>query len=441
MPVIDLATMLQGITGETLPGEVRQKAIQCSQDMVGVFLGGKRLPEGKQVFRALAGTSGQIADPGALALWIGSVTRLLDFDDGHRRAMGHPGVPVLSTAIALSNTLDCPGKTFIQAITRGYEAYAYIGKVINPKAYLDRGFDATGICGAVGSAATAGTILGLDAESLGNAISIAGSLCGGLNQYAIDGGSPKFLCAGWAAKLGVMAAELAKAGLDGPSNIFRGKKGFCQGFAVEYDPEMLNDYRIHWEILNVYLKRFACVRRLHASLDIVGQIVGENVLAADHIERIDVYGSAFIAESAKYAPKDLTLAQTSMPYTIAILLKYGAVTMELLKENLGNEEIKGLAERVVITEEEAFNEVLKKDKGLWGAARIDLTTKDGETFTGQRHYALGERENPLPEKVLREKFMSLATRSLSQDSAREVYDMLADLEKQETVRTLASKII
>ncbi|MFA0887751.1 MAG: MmgE/PrpD family protein [Synergistales bacterium] len=441
MPVIDLATMLQGITEESIPGEARQKAIQCSQDMAGVFLGGKNLPEGQQVHQALAGASGTIGEPGALALWIGSVTRLLDFDDGHRRAMGHPGVPILSSAIALAKTVDFPGKKFIQAITRGYEAYGYIGRVVNPKAYLERGFDATGICGAVGSAATAGTILGLCTEELGNAISIAGSLCGGLNQYAIDGGSPKFLCAGWAAKLGITAAQLAKAGLDGPSDIFRGRKGFCQGFAVEYDPELLNDYRIHWEILNVYLKRFACVRRLHASLDIVDRIVGENALTADRIERIDVYGSAFIAESAKYAPKDLTLAQTSMPYAIAILLKYGAVTMELLKENLGNQDIRRLAEKVVITEEEAFNEILKKDKGLWGAARIDLRTKDGETFTEERHYALGERENPLPENALREKFMGLASRSLGPNAAREIYEGLADLENLETARTLASKII
>jgi hypothetical protein len=101
----------------------------------GVFLGGKTPPEGKHMHGVFSGVFGKSAGLGALPLWIGSVARLLDSHDGHRRAM----------TVAFSNTPDIPGKKFIQMITRGYGVYGSIGKVINPKACLDREADATGI--------------------------------------------------------------------------------------------------------------------------------------------------------------------------------------------------------------------------------------------------------------------------------------------------------
>ena len=441
MIALDLAKMLSGIDFSRIPEEAKKKTVQCVSDFIGVFLGGKHFHESKALRDALREKYDEIPTTGSTALWIASVGRLLDFDDGHRRAMGHPGVPVISTALAMARRQGASGVSFMEAVVRGYEAYCFIGPVINPKAYLERGFDATGICGAVGAAAVASTILAFDEKKMADAIAIAASLCGGLNQYTIDGGSPKYLCAGWAAKLGVESALIAQNGLTGPLGIFEGEKGYCQGFAVDYDRSLLENPRVSWAVESVYLKRFACVRRLHAALDIVDDAMRKEGILAKNIRRIDVYGSHFIAESAKYDPADETLAQTSMPFAIALLLKYGEVTIERIKENIGNADVSRLSRLVHIFEDESFNDLLKEEKGLWGAARVNITTEDGREVAGERKYALGEREAPLPEELLRHKFMNLATKSVSEEQAEKIFGELEDLVSIENMSETVSRII
>jgi len=435
-----LAKMIGQIRYDSMPQEVKGKASQCCCDMLGVFLGGRGMKEGHIVKRALVGNAPGIENSAQLALWIGSVTRLLDFDDGHRRAMGHPGVPIWSAALALAATRRISGSRFAEAAVGGYDVYCHVGRAINPRAYLERGFDATCICGSVAAAATAGILMKLDENEIANAISIAASLCGGLNQYAIDGGSPKYLCAGWAAMLGIQAAKLAQCGADGPSAIFEGKKGFCQGFAVEYDRALLDDTTLRWDILDVYLKRFACVRRLHAALDIVDELVGHHALNLDHIDSIDVVGSRFIAESAIYNPASVVLAQTSMPYAIAILLKFGKVTEELIGTHLDDPEIHVLAGKIRVGEEEFFNRLMEEKKGLWGAAKVTLTTKFGEIHSKTLEYALGERENPLPPQILKKKFMTLATESIDEDKAKDIFEKLADFTLISNVGDIVSEL-
>ncbi|GHV44035.1 hypothetical protein FACS1894204_00410 [Synergistales bacterium] len=355
--------------------------------------------------------------------------------------MGHPGVPIWSTLLALASLEEVSGKIFLQAAVRAYDAYCHIGRVINPKAYLERGFDATGTCGAIAASVAAGTIMGLNEEELANSISIAASLCGGLNQYAIDGGSPKYLCAGWAAQLGVQSAKLAKSGADGPHSVFEGKKGFCQGFAISYDKQALEDIAVRWDILDVYLKRFACVRRLHASLDMVESIVEEHNLTPNKIDKINIAGSHFIAESAIYNPKDIVLAQTSMPYAIAVLLKYGEVTQELIDGNLRNADILALSQKVRIKEDESFNDLLKQDKGLWGAASVEVTTVAGESSKRSLKYALGERENPMPPEILKNKFIKLACKNIDERAANDLFDTMSNLSRIDDMKEIVSTFV
>jgi 2-methylcitrate dehydratase PrpD len=192
--------------------------------------------------------------------------------------------------------------------------------------------------------------------------------------------------------------------------------------------------------LDVYLKRFACVRRLHAALDIVDELVGQHALNLDHIDSIDVVGSRFIAESAIYNPASVVLAQTSMPYAIAILLKFGKVTEELIGTHLDDPEIHVLAGKIRVGEEEFFNRLMEEKKGLWGAAKVTLTTKFGEIHSKTLEYALGERENPLPPQILKKKFMTLATESIDEGKAKDIFEKLADFTLISNVGDIVSEL-
>ena len=63
-----------------------------------------------------------------------------------------------------------------------------------------------------------------------NALGIAGSLAGGLLEFARgDGGMVKRLHLGRASEAGVLAASLAAAGFGGPRTVLEGEFGFLRG--------------------------------------------------------------------------------------------------------------------------------------------------------------------------------------------------------------------
>ena len=87
----------------------------------------------------------------------------LDLDDGHRQALGHPGVCVVPAALALGESIGSSGKQILTAIIAGYETFIRIAKSMNP-AIFSRGFHTTGVCGTIAAAAAAAKILSFQSE-------------------------------------------------------------------------------------------------------------------------------------------------------------------------------------------------------------------------------------------------------------------------------------
>lgn len=426
---------------ETVPQAIIQQAKLCLADFLGIFCSGSTREEAVNLYHALGGSDLQ-NNTENLALWLGSASRLLDLDDGHRFAMGHPGVVLNAVAVACGYQHRATGKRLLEALIRGYEVYCYQGRMINPSAYLKRGFDATCICGAAGAATVVGSLIGLERKQMKDAISLAASLCGGLNQYAIDGGSPKYLCAGWAAKLGIVSANLAKNGLEGPEFIFEGRLGYANGFSPEPNEFYLNNVHLNWEIGKVYLKKYSCVRRIHPTLDIVEKICKQERLNAKDIALVRVYGGQFLYDAAVYRPKDIVKAQTSVPYTTALLLHYGQVTAELVESSLDDSNVAELEGKIQVINDPAFAELSKKEPSLWGASRVEITTKDGRVFADGEKVAQGDPENPFSKEAICEKFCGLVSGALNGDKgkANDLWNLINEIETQNDVSVLMRSV-
>lgn len=431
--------VIESIKYENMPEAVLDKSKEVVADWMGVVTAGANREEANQVLKGLH-TENITTDLEQLACWLGTVSRMIDADDGHRYAMGHPGVVVVSTAMAVaSNFEDVSGKKLLEAIVRGYEMYCYQGRVINPSAYLERGFDATGVCGAPAAAVVAGTLMGLNRDELKNAVALAATLCGGLNQAAVDGSLQKYILAGWASKLGVMATTLAGSGVDGPTGAYDGRLGYCNAFSPSPDLEYLNNPEVVLDIKYVYTKKYSCVRRIHSSLDAVEMILSRHNWNLDEIHKIDVYGCQFIVQADNYLPKNMAQAQTSIPYAIAILFKYGAVTEALIKENISNESILAIAKKVHLHLDSNFAKLATQDKSLWGAAKVCIMAnneKDEEKVI----YPRGEAENPFTRAEIGAKFAELTSKSLSQERAEKLWGNIMVLEKLEKLDGITDEI-
>ncbi len=187
------------------------------------------------------------------------MARCADFDDGYRHAMGHPGSFLVPLALSLAQLHKRNGKEVITALVAAYDVYARLGESINPYMYRERGFDATGVCGAVASAAMATKMAGAPARVIKDAMGLASLNTGGLIEYQNDGSSGKYFCGGWGALSGLRAATLAANGFSGPDAALEGKKGFFQGFtgtSGHLDTTgVVQDLGRDFKITRIYFKR------------------------------------------------------------------------------------------------------------------------------------------------------------------------------------------
>jgi 2-methylcitrate dehydratase PrpD len=426
-----------------LPPEVVEQAKRCILDSCGTMIGGRYMAEGKEMAKYAAGAKnipeatvpgcGKV-EKGVAAFSNAFMIRVSDLDDGHREAMGHPAGVVVSTALAIGESIGASGAEIINAIVVGYEVYARIGKTINPSAYIDRGFDATGICGAIGAAATAAKLYNMNEEQTKNALGIAALHAGSLNEYVTDGSMGKALSPAWGAANGVKAAELAKFGLTGPETILEGKKGFFQAFAREYDETgFASDLGSNYEILRNYFKIHACVRRLHPAIDVLVAWRIEHTLSPENVKEILIRAGKFVNEANNPHPKTLVGTQTSMPFCLAVALKYGYISEETMHKSLNNEEIAAIEDKVKIVPDQKVLDYELANPSHWGAADVELVTTDGKSMRKFVALALGEFEMPLSWEQLQAKFDRLVGETELAPSAGEIAKMITRFEKCESV--------
>ena len=129
-------------------------------------------------------------------------------------------------ALAVAQERGSDGKALIAAFVAGNEVMIRIGRATGHTNEA-RGFHAPGTTGPFGAAVAAGHLLRLGPAAMTNTLGIAGSLCGGLLEFARgDGGMVKRLHVGRASEAGVLAASLAADGFAGPRTVLEGEFGF-----------------------------------------------------------------------------------------------------------------------------------------------------------------------------------------------------------------------
>src|SRR6202035_4449617 len=195
------------------------------------------------------------------ALANGALAHAFELDSLTRPGAGaHPGATVLPPALAVAQQQGgISGKALIAAFVAGNEVMIRIGRATGHTNEA-RGFHAPGTTGPFGAAVACGHLLGLDRAKMANAIGIAGSLAGGLLEFARgDGGMVKRLHLGRASEAGVLAASLAAGGFTGPRTVIEGQFGFLRVFCTAWDEaELTRGLGEEFVVSTTVLKRYPC---------------------------------------------------------------------------------------------------------------------------------------------------------------------------------------
>jgi 2-methylcitrate dehydratase PrpD len=156
-----------------------------------------------------------------------------------------------------------------------------------------------------------------------------------------------------------------------------------------------------------------------------------NGIQADDIEKIsvDVVSMAVRAvvepREIKYNPPVVGAAQFSLPYSVAVAALYGQASVDQFQDHLLQDpQIKAMMNRV----EMEHSGKLDKYLPYIFASTVSITTKDGKEYSDLTTYTKGDPENPLSPQELKDKFFSLACRTVSAEKAQQLYDAVMDLE-------------
>ena len=444
-PTAALLHFIRDCQWDAIPQDVRHAALRQLIDTIGVMIAGAQSELTEQAERMLASVrpAGPVAVPGRrrradaldAAFLSGTAGHGIELDDGHRQGSVHPAVCVIPAALFTSYGRGISGKHLLNAIICGYEAMIGIALVSHPH-LRRRGFHPTSTAGVFGSAVAAGVVLGLDEDRMADAIGMAASGAAGLFAFINGGTDVKRLHAGHAAREGLQSALLAREGVAGPPNVIEGRDGFFQSFPGlsrdEMDKFALPPSK-DWELLDCYIKPYACCRHLQTALEVLVAILEEEGIEETDIAKVSVDTYRISAAHADTGWSQFASAQLSFPYILALGMRYRKVSVEHFDSEV--RESPTIARLCGLVEVRADDE-LDKLYPEWRPSRVTVATLDGRRFTREGMESLGSKQFPIDDKRLGEKFMDLAGPALGADRAAALLARLWRIEEVSDVTTL-----
>ena len=176
----------------------------------------------------IIGTDHQ-APPDWAAFATGCCIRYFDYNDTYlSKEPAHPSDNI-AAALAVAESVGANGRELITAIALAYEVQCRFCDAASIRA---RGWDHP-TYGAFSTALAAAKLMKLDPEKTRHAVNIAGVNCAAFRQARVGELSHwKGVAFANAARHGVYAALLARAGMTGPAPIFEGQMGFEKQLGV-----------------------------------------------------------------------------------------------------------------------------------------------------------------------------------------------------------------
>jgi 2-methylcitrate dehydratase PrpD len=405
-------------------------------DTIAVMLAGQAEPGVRAVRRAAAswgtgpcfavGAGDGLPAPSA-ALVNGTAAHALDYDDVLDPSMSHPSAALVPALVALAEATGAGAPAVIDAYLVGFEVTARLGKAMNLEHYR-RGWHTTLSLGSPGVAAACGRLLGLDARRMAMALSLSTSMAGGSKRQF--GSMAKPLHAGLAAKNGILAAQLAEAGVEGIAEPFESRWGYLEMMAGEAAPGFgALAARIGappaMEQHGVWLKAYPCCASTHRPVDALRALR----LRPDQVPRIDAMVSEVAAANLRYCvPRTPAEARFSLPYCLAAALEDGTLGMASFTEAaVARPSITALIERIAMQ----VDPELRGDRPVSEAterATLLVRLADGSERREVRVVPHGHPGDPLDEDELGAKFLDCAQGALPRDRAAQALARLQRFE-------------
>lgn len=443
-PLLAYGGWLAG-TPDAWPPEALAAAQNAFLDTIGVSIPGAAEPVTRKVLATVRpwgegpctaiGAGVRLAAPWA-ALVNGTAAHALDFDDNFDPAKAHASAVLVPAILALAEQEAVSGRACLDAYIAGLQIMGRVGQGVNP-AHRNRGWHATATVGAIGAAAACARLLRLPEQEAAYALSIATSMAGGfMSQF---GTSVKPIHAGLAAKAGVIAASLAREGIDAGLHTLDGPTGMNR-LMVGPDLEKLRANLTHidhgqtlrFETASVgepllilssglKVKRFPNCGSAHRAMDGLLALREREGFTADQIAEVRVSAPASHLANLMYEDaQSPAQAKFSLEYALATIALRGRCALADFEEDA-----------VMAPEARAFYaKVVRipvdKSEGEF-PTRVEVALDDGTFHRIDVEMPVGSLAAPLSERQYATKFDECAKRFIPPGELADVKGELSKL--------------
>jgi 2-methylcitrate dehydratase PrpD len=445
---VDVLGFLHETRFEDLPAEVRHAAARCLLDLCGSIVAGSQTEAsriGRDVATAVFGGDDasllldgrRVSAPGAAFATATSIDSF-DIHDSHRESLGHAGVHLIATLLAVSEhrvarRMPAPtGRELLAALAVGYDVACRAGETLHGTV---SDYHTSGAWGAVSSAALTSRLLGLDRHVTREALGIA-EYHGPRSQMmrCIDHPTMVKDGSGWGAMVGVSAAMLAAAGFTG-----------APALTVESPAAAgwWEDLGTRWLVLEQGIKCHGSCWWAQPAIEAALALTGAHRIEPEAIEEITVETFDKAVRLDHPAPETTEQAQYSLPFPVAAALVKGARPGGADGwYGLGPAELSGAALRDPVTRSLAARVRLVEDPHLTAAfpkrflARVRLVVRDGRTLVSPETTFRGELDAPLGDAELAAKYRWLASTRLGAERVEGIEALVRQLDSLPTITPL-----
>ncbi len=350
-------------------------------------------------------TSERRIDPRSAAFINASASHTVEFDDIFRDGGYHPGSPTFAAALAVAQDIGASREAFDRAVIGGYEVGCRIAMALQPSHY--EFWHTTSTVGTFGTAAAAAMLLGCGRDGIANAIAIAASFAGGIQQNLQGQSMAKAMHPGHAADAGILAAYAAASGATGAWDSLDGPKGFAAATSDSNGNwDAAFDGAGDWTpITRMTVKIHGCCGHIFPSLDALEVLRAEHGFGPEDIAAIRIEG--YDATKKMCDRPDPQLAQDarfSAQYCLSAQMVLGGVRLAAFTdEALGNPAIRALMPLITVERAEDLAVEYPRKR----MARLHVTLKDGRSLSHFQPSRRGDPENPISLADLQAKYDEL----------------------------------
>jgi 2-methylcitrate dehydratase PrpD len=452
MPVFTSTTVISALTNnilntrfEDLDGTIVENARNRIMDVIGNIIGGTGAPDNTALVDLIKGWGGKkeatILGFGLKApvhnVAMANCILCNSFDSaplvvviGGKRIPSHISGTTVPAAITLGESRGISGKELITTLIAADDF------TVRLMSLNKRGRSQTPIT-ALGAAAIAGRLMGMDSFQLKNAFGLALEESAGDPKGLWDG-SPTFKTGyGKAARNGIMAAQLAGRGWTGTEDPFFGEYGSFTGPEIENPEILLKDLGQKFYVELVF-KPYPGCRLTHVGIDAALSLINNHEFRIADIAEIVLTLNSSAKNNHCWKPfqvREYPMGDALFSY------KYSVATTLLNKKAMNENFIEASVQDPAV--QSLINKIKLADSPEVEGAELRLTLKNGPIFSESVPVARGDISTPLNRDEMIAKFVAQVEFSgkVDRGNAERLLDLLKNLEKVDNVKEIVELTI